>query len=405
MAGKPFTVKQGGTMLHTVDSNVRKSQLIGILETVCQELELSDTQYKNAESRYKAVGDWLSSSENAQFHDAEIYPQGSFAIRTTVKPLGSEEHDLDLVCHVPKFSPNAQPSELKRLIGDRLRANATYSGMLEEKPRCWRITYANEFHLDITPSTYNPICSRGGELVPDKKLNKWKPSNPRGYRVWFEDRAKLQPRFLLLESSLAKALQQIEDLPGPTKFKGFLARIVQLCKRHRDVWFSTRDSALAPISIILTTLLAKSYLYCVENVPCENEFDLLVEVLRHAESFIEIKLKDGLWQYCVWNDTTLHENFAEKWNHDTRLADNFFSWHKQALADFGNLPLVSGLDQIKQSLSPVLGENVVSKAMSTVTNSVNLHRGKGTLAVGTGLGLTNLRTNTVPIRSNTFFGR
>lgn len=403
--GAQSTTTKGATMLQTVDSNVRKSQLIGILETVCQELELSDTQYKIAESRYKAVGNWLFASEIALFHEAEIYPQGSFAIRTTVKPMSSEEHDLDLVCHVPKFSPNAQPSELKRIIGNRLRANATYSSMLEEKPRCWRITYANDFYLDITPSTYNPACTMGGELVPDKKVNRWKPSNPRGYRAWFQDRAKLQPRFLLLESHLVKGLQQVEDLPTPTRFKGFLPRVVQLCKRHRDVWFSTKDSSLAPISIILTTLLAKSYAYCVENVPYENEFDLLVEVLRHAENFIEIKLRDSLWQYYLWNDTTLHENFAEKWNHDGRLADNFFSWHKQALADFGNLPSVSGLDQIKQSLSPVFGENVVSKAMSSLTSSINSHRGKGTLAVGTGLGLTNLRTNTVPIRSNTFFGR
>lgn len=208
-------------MLQAIDSSVRKSQLVGILETVCQELELSDTQYKTAESRYKAVGDWLFSSENALFHGAEIYPQGSFAIRTTVKPMGSEEHDLDLVCHVPKFSPTAQPSELKRLIGDRLRDNATYSSMLEEKSRCWRITYANEFHLDITPSTYNPACARGGELVPDKKVNRWKPSNPRGYRSWFEDRAKLQPRLLLHESHLVEPCGKLRIYPRRLDSKDF----------------------------------------------------------------------------------------------------------------------------------------------------------------------------------------
>lgn len=386
-------------MLHTTDSMLRKSQLVGILETICQEIELTETQHKNAESRYEAVGNWLSSSDKAGLRDAKIYPQGSFSIRTTVKPLGREEYDLDLVCLVPKFTSITQPSVLKRLIGDRLYANENYKDMIEEKPRCWRITYANEFHLDITPSIYNPACNQGGELVPDKKINQWKPSNPRGYRLWFEERAKLQPRFLLLESSLAKA--QIEALPGPTTFKGFLPRIVQLCKRHRDIWFSHRDSDFAPISIILTTLIAKSYAYCVVNHTYETEFDLLVEVLRHAESFIEM---DETKRYYVWNDTTTNENFAEKWNRDTRFADSFFSWHKQALTDFETLPFVSGLDEVKRSLSPVFGESVVTKALSSHTRSVTAHREKGTLAVGSGLGLVNLRPKTVPIRSNTFFG-
>ena len=32
-------------------------------------------------------------------------------------------------------------------------------------PRCWRLSYANEFHMDITPSIPNPNCRFGGELV------------------------------------------------------------------------------------------------------------------------------------------------------------------------------------------------------------------------------------------------
>jgi hypothetical protein len=33
----------------------------------------------------------------------------------------------------------------------------------------------------------------GGELVPDKTLKMWKPSNPNGYKRLFEQRAKLAP--------------------------------------------------------------------------------------------------------------------------------------------------------------------------------------------------------------------
>lgn len=391
-------------MQTATNSTLQKQQLMGILEIVCQELELTETQYESAKSKYQAVGAWLSDGEHSIFHDSEIYPQGSFAIRTTVRPLGSDEHDLDLVCHVPKFSPHSQPSELKRLIGDRLRANGTYRDMLEEKPRCWRITYANEFHLDITPSTYNPICTKGGELVPDKRLREWKASNPRGYRIWFDDHAQLQPRFTFLEREIGKASQQVQALPGPSRLKGFLPRIVQLCKRHRDVWFYTREPELAPISIILTTLLAKSYAYCVGKSLYDNEFDLLVDVLRHSTDFVEVGFIDGIERYYVWNETTIHENFAEKWTDNPCLARSFFAWHQQAVADLSNLVFSGGLDQIRQSMSPMFGEQVVSKTFSVLTNSVTSHRANGTLAIGTGLGLTQMRPKTIPVRLNTFFG-
>ena len=391
-------------MINTIDLTIRKSQLIGILETICQELELSETQRENAESKYQAVGNWLASSDDALLQNAQIYSQGSFSIETSVKPLGREEYDLDFVCLVPKLSPQVPPSYLKKLIGGRLRENEKYRDMLEEKARCWRITYANEFHLDVTPSIYNPMCGRGGELVPDKKINEWKPSNPKGYRIWFEERARLRPRFLLLESPLAKAQQQIESLPGPTSFKGFLPRIVQLCKRHRDIHFDQRESEFLPISIILTTLIANSYAHCAANFTVENEFDLLLEVLRHAEDFIETRVKDGNVCHYVWNDTTANENFAEKWNQDSRFAQGFFSWHKQALIDFERLPLVSGRDQIKQYLSPVFGENIVSKALTSLTTAVSSHRAKGTLAVAAGVGLASYRPKTVVVRPNTFYG-
>ena len=52
---------------------------------------------------------------------------------------------------------------MKKTIGDRLRANGYYAPLLEEKPRCWRLSYANEFHLDITPSIPNLECANGGE--------------------------------------------------------------------------------------------------------------------------------------------------------------------------------------------------------------------------------------------------
>jgi hypothetical protein len=388
----------------SVDMLAKKVQLGGILERVCQELELSNTQYELAKGRYESVGAWLAESEDPLLRETEVYPQGSMSLGTTVRPLTREEHDIDLVSFEPRLLPDTPPALLKQAVGARLRDNRRYREILEEKSRCWRLVYPNEFHLDITPSIRNPGCGHGGELVPEKQGPHWKPTNPKGYRTLFEERARLQPRIRLFETDFAKMRAQVEELPKPTYFKGLLRRSVQICKRHRDVWFSTREQKLAPISIVLTTLAAKSYAHCVANNVYDTELDLFLDLVRRMPAFVETRDEAGRKRYFVWNETTDGENFAEKWNADPRLATAFFSWQAEALRDLRDLSLLTGYELIGRELGRRLGEGPVSKAMNSLTSAVSAARASNTLRAVPGLGLST-GTRGVPVRTNTFFGR
>jgi hypothetical protein len=387
------------------ESVVKRAQIAGILERVCQEIELTDAQFELAKSRYEAAGGWLAEASEPLIRGAEIYPQGSMGLGTTVKPLDREEHDLDFVSLVRHLLRNVSPPALKKAIGDRLRANRQYRDILEEKPRCWRLVYANEFHLDITPSIPNPACGRGGELVPEKHRPEWKPSNPRGYRTWFEQRAHLTPRIRLLEAEFTKMRAQVEALPEPTAFKGLLRRSVQISKRHRDVWFRTREPQFAPISIVITTLAAKSYAYCATNFSYDTELDVFLDVVRYMPAFVERRMVDGREHYYVWNETTAGENFAEKWNVDPRLAEAFFAWHRAAVVEFEQLVLMAGLDQMGKQLGRSLGDVPVNKAIKALTQAVSTARVGGRLSALAGVGLTTGTSAGFPVRSNTFFGR
>lgn len=397
--------RQSNKMLTTEQVTIhRRAQLTGILEAACQALELSPSQLELAQQRYLAIGNWLSEADNTALRTSTIYPQGSIALETMVKPIGRNEHDVDLVCHVPGVGVHTPPAVLKRLIGDRLASNARYAEMLEEKPRCWRINYANEFHLDITPSIPNLQCPNGGEFVPDRKLRRWKPTNPKGYRSLFESRAALQPTILLYEARLAEVSAEVEALPGPTRFKGALRRCVQLYKRNRDVFFAARIPELAPISIIITTLAAKSYVHCVNRRSYETELDLLLDVLLNMPVFVEEIYLDGRNQYFVWNETTQGENFAEKWNIKPELAEAFFLWHRQALLDF-HAPLdAEGLDEVRHRLSGWLGDDVTGKAFARINADVAAKRAAGQLAVTPLIGITSTSTGRA-VRHNTFYGR
>lgn len=306
---------------------LRKGQAVGVLERVCQALEPTATQRESAEDRYGAVGRWVAAADTWLFGSAQIYAQGSFATGTTIRPIGRDEFDVDLVIFFPQGSQALAPVVLKRMLGDRLRAHGTYQDMLEEMLRCWRINYANEFHLDITPSILNPACLRGGELVPDKKAQCWKASNPIGYRDWFNKRADMQPRIRLQKAiAMDEKRAGIEPFPPHSMHKGVLRRIVQLAKRHRDLSFQGKDLGLRPISVILTTLAARAYETCVQR-EYDTEFDLMYDVVRSMRAFINIQESGGRRWWFIWNDTTSGENFAEKWNFEPARAEAFYGWH------------------------------------------------------------------------------
>jgi hypothetical protein len=388
-------------------AQLRQSQLVGLIEEVCQYLEPSAYQRDLAKQRYEGVGDWLARSDDWLLTAIEIRLQGSVAIGTTVKPIGANEHDVDLVAHVTDLDLAVSPALLKQRIGDRLRSNGNYAALLIEMPRCWRLDYANEFHLDITPSIPNPECRFGGELVPDKKLKMWKASNPIGYRAKFERRAALQPRIRSVFGKAydsARADGQVEPYPEDKRLKGILRRIVQIAKRHRDVHFID-DEGLAPLSIIITTLVSRAYEYCVNQFEYDHELDLIVDVLRWMPAMLQTGTFEGRAVWYLWNQTTAGENFCEKWNKHPERAQAFFAWHGQAVADMQQLASAQGLDQVRRLLGGIFGTVPANKAMDSLTERVSAARALSRLSVSKPAGvIVGTTAGATPVRGNTFFG-
>jgi hypothetical protein len=383
----------------------RKLEIYSVLDEICQILELTTAQLETARTSYEAVAEWLSASENPLLNWIEIYAHGSAGLGTTVRPIGREDFDVDLICKVLLFTADRPPAELKRIVGDRLKQNARYASMLEEKKRCWRLNYAREYHLDISPTITNVGCDNGGELVPDKKLREFKPTNPKGYKTLFERRAALTPRLRMRKAIAADDRAQVEPFPAHTVAKGILRRTVQLLKRHRDVHFQEIVEDVAPISIILTTLAAQAYEYCVKNFTFDSELDALIATIRLMPHFIDRPFVNGRRIYIVANETTIGENFAERWNSEPARAAAFYAWHEKALADFEALHNLEGIDVIVRSLGKSLGNSVVGKVVDARVETVSQARGGKKLYVAPTVGLTlSSLVNATPVRPNTFFG-
>jgi hypothetical protein len=324
---------------------------------------------------------------------------------TTVKPLGREDFDVDVICLVLGFSSQRHPAELKRLIGDRLRENARYAAMLEEKKRCWRLNYAREFHLDVSPTVENPECANGGELVPDKNLQGWKATNPTGYRLLFERRAELQPKIRFQKSIPSEPRADVAPFPAHSNNKGILRRIVQLLKRHRDIDFAEVKEDIAPISIIITTLAMRSYEFCIQSFGFDTELDVLVDTIRMMPHFIERPLVNGRQIYLISNESTNGENFADRWNLEPQRARAFYRWHQKALSDFESLATLEGADLIAAKLGKSLGSKVVWRVIDARTDAVTTARSARQLYLAPALGLTPFHSvKAVAVPHNTFFG-
>lgn len=387
----------------------RKAYLINLLARMCAELDITESRFQQAKERYEGVARWLADGEHFLLHDLSIYLQGSTALGTSVRPIGKNEHDVDLVAFMPAGSTVWTPAYIKKVIGERLKEHATYARLLEEKIRCWRLVYANEFHLDITPSILNLTCRNQGELVPDKSLREWKGSNPRGYRKAFEARATLVPVIKLTKAfdEAIKSRADIEPFPVTSRGRSILCNIVQVAKRHRDVHFEEQDLALWPISVILTTLIAWSYERSVKAGIYDTEFDLMIAVLRGMPDFISRTLPDGSPGWYIPNETTIDENFAERWNDDPKKARAFFTWHAKAVSDMENLARIEGTDQVRKRMDESFGSRPVGAAFAALDNDIASARTSGLLKVAPVIGLTAAPTvaAAVPIKPNTFYGR
>lgn len=349
---------------------VMREELSDLLRAIADDLDIPNHMYEDAVVKYTDVGEWLAQedSELAQF-DPDIFPQGSFRLGTMVRPINdSDEYDIDLVCHLKIKKENTTQQELKDRVGKRLEAREDIKKILKPSRRCWILDYPEPFHMDVLPVIPNVENLPNGILLTDTELRRWQFSNPIDYADWFKEQMKV----VLLEKRAAYAKRyqmSIEDVPE-YEVKTPLQRVVQILKRHRDVYFQN-DLSNRPISIIITTLAALVY----RNQP--NLYEAMVSVATTMHDYIE-KRDDGKW--WVQNPVDAGENFADKWNEYPERREAFFNWLERVRDDFVSASQTESLTKTAAALSPALGRNTVSRAAASLGIQTNALTSKSVTA-------------------------
>ena len=347
------------------------------LSDIATLLDVPQSLYQDAQGRYDAVCRWLGDDEKLSEYAPIMYPQGSFALGTVIRPPDEMHYDVDAVCLLQATSAELTQRELKQLVGDRLKAHEVYAEMLQPPSggrRCWTLNYAESarFHLDILPAIpgdEDALVAIGVDRAFAKHAIQitdstswdsgagWPRSNPKGYAEWFKGQMRIRLDELR-KSAAARLDASIESVPE-YEIRTPLQQMIQLFKKHRDNRFGNDDDR--PISIIITTLAAEAY---------RNEANLADAITNAVPEMRRLITRKGE-EYWVPNPVNPHENFADKWKETPRKATLFFEW----------------LEAIEREHETLLTTSLIEKRADALGASYGVRPSRTRSAPGTGLAL------------------
>ena len=377
------------TVVEPISLQGLEARLDDALERICHKVQLTPTQYEAASQSYGAMCNWLDDPESPlHIYHPSLFPQGSVALGTTVKPLKSDDYDVDVVCQLELDATDiTDPIELLDLLEERLTSNAVYAPLVERKNRCIRINYERNLHLDILPARPDPARPEPCLLVPDRDTNDWKASNPTGYMQWFKRRQKVVKIKMILDHAAPMPAQE------PATDKHILQLAVQLIKRWRDVHYADHPE-LAPISIVLTTLVAQFY---------DGSQSLIETLLGVADKFVAAIPSVG--RLVVHNPANTEEDLSERWA-DGDIYRSFVEGIQVFRSQVHQLRAASNIQEAAKLLESMFGETVAKSALSEQYRELNEVKEKGALRIRPNSvgGLTTSVAAAMPVARYTFFG-
>src|SRR4051794_12870143 len=341
----------------------RQPMLDRLVGEAIASLDIPDTVFERAVTRYEAAAAWLRHRWIMSGVSGEIYPQGSFRLGTVVRPIHADgEYDMDLVCRRDLRKESITQALLKGEVGRDLglyvASGPEGSPTLDEGKRCWTLDYpAEPFHMDFLPSIPDLDAPPDSLLITDRELRLWQHSNPVGFSQWFY--AVMAHELRESRVILAKQMQvDVEEVPE-WKVKTTLQRAVQALKRHRDLYFAERDHC--PASIIITTLAGRAYR------GGGDLYEVIVAISAEMADYVD--LRDGvLW---VENPVQPKENFADRWRAEPKRAEAFFEWIEAAHADVASIgDDTGGADRALNRIGKSFGEGAKTAAAAGLGNEI-----------------------------------
>jgi hypothetical protein len=383
--------------------------------------EPTPTQLEALASSYRSTGAYLAACPEFKGLLDEIQPHGSRELGTLVRPLDPDREgfDVDLVAsllaHALKKYGGSDGAV--RLLNDLHAAAQRYAfayGLtVRRSERCVTLEYAGGMTADIAPviqqpsyvALYGDTCGR----IPDRKLQLYDITNPRGYAKYFSAAAAISPSFTSAVEfkEFYKTNDRATVVPlsdADEVFPRLLSRLVQLMKLHRNVSFGkpTVAADAAPSSIFLTTLALEAYKDLAPQ-PHDSPLELMLDILQALPRYFRIEYRGANQHWMVDNPTAPGDNLASGMNTKVRQ-DAFWLWHVRALQDveaiIEAIEQQSGMDALLGRVESAFGVRAARAVRDDQLQSQTASRSAGRAVLLTGTGA----SASTAVGANTFFG-
>lgn len=379
--------------------------------------EPTKTQLEALESAYNSTGRYVADCDEFKGLLTEVHPQGSRQLGTLLRPNDAwrDGFDVDLVMRFNQQTLRfyGDPAKLLNDLKMVLQRYAdAHSLKLKAWERCVTLEYAGGMTADFAPVIDQPsmLGLYGDTLgrIPDRKLQMYDITNPRGYVKAFDVAAAISPNFsssFVLDSAvLNQRGANVTPLADADEvFDRLLCRLVQLLKLHRNVTFGISSNAgIEPTSVFLTTLVAKAYADLAPQLHA-SPLDLMLDIIEQLPRYFEVHHEWGGREHWVLdNPSAPGDNLASGMNSSVRQ-QAFHQWHRRAYDDVeaildaidGHL----GMDKLLRRIEKAFGDRAAGAIRNQEVQERQSQRSAGRVMVFGGASALAMSA-----RANTNFG-
>lgn len=367
-----------------------------LLAGVAIRIELPPSLHQLAVERSEAVGKHIE-REGSPLHDkvAWFYPQGSMAIKATIKSRRREDgYDIDIVSEL-NLPAWMTPAQILDVLYEAIKGEkgSMYHDMVERQTRCVTIYYADGMHLDVTPSMLldenDPRRSHIFHAKPEEPSTEHKRvvMNSWGFCDHFN---RVLPPDLIFEQAYAKRSQDadrnnvladadVKPVPAHSAIEGGKSAAVvahQLLKRNRNMKYAPRKNMRMPPSVMMAKFAADCQL---PTGTIAGALDVISGAMLTALQAAEA---NGML-IDVRNPTCNDDRFTDRWPENraaqqTYISDlKLFRQQLKALM-MGNLDL----EEMQELLVEMFGEGPARSAIEEQAKALGRAVETGSRGIG-----------------------
>jgi hypothetical protein len=212
-------------------------------------------------------------------------PQGSWAHKTIINPVGEKEFDADFMLDMSENSEwSESPKHYIEAVYAALGRNANYKTMpRSRKCRCVSLVYANSMHVDIVPHL---DLADGREVIVNRDDDEFEVTHPQGFTDWMKEKDEIA--------------------------NGNLRKVIRLLKYLRD----HKNSFTGTRSILLTTLLGEQ-VDQLNTISDSSYYSNVPTTLLHLIEDLDVWLQANPNKPSIADPSGSGANFDHRWSQET----------------------------------------------------------------------------------------